>query len=311
MSFWDIFKQKPTFDSIEGINNIQIPQYSSIKGMASPANNIEYILQRKATEHKKNGRMDLAIACLRKSNEIMPHSNFSWKADDYLRLVKYLEHNGQHEEARLEEIKIMKMYDNIMQKHSKQKSEEYEQCEIKHKKPTELYKVNIESITSMQSYPELPFSFIDLSYIFQEHNNNEKIYLFSGENQEKAKSIILSLNGFIDEAKCLCSTVALNKIKETDLEFNPIYIQASYPFEFFRVNPKTDTGKLTKFPMSIHFQHDLDKPPYWENNIFGDIFLLKNGDIGKASIHQWYKNRRHSIILSYVNGKTIVSRIEQ
>lgn len=60
---------------------------------------IEYILQRKATEHRKNERMDLAIACLRKSNEIMPHSDIKWAKKDYLRLVEYLKENGQYDEA--------------------------------------------------------------------------------------------------------------------------------------------------------------------------------------------------------------------
>ena len=75
-------------DTIDGIASILIPKYSQIKGMASPINNIEYILQRKATEHKRNGQMDLAIACLRKANEIFPYSNFMWPESDYLRLVE-------------------------------------------------------------------------------------------------------------------------------------------------------------------------------------------------------------------------------
>ncbi|HEY5556796.1 hypothetical protein [Acetobacterium sp.] len=338
MKFIDLFKKKPktqeykgnipSFNSIEDINNIQIPQYNSINGMGSPINNIEYILQRKATEHKKNGRMDLAIACLRKSNEIMPHSNFTWGKKDYLRLVKYLEYDEQYEEARLEEIKIMKIYDKLVQKSSEEKSKQNKQFKVNDKKPTSLHKVNVESTTLLGNYPELPFSFINLSfvvaycvnyrelmdksYLNREPNNDEKYYLFSGENQEKAKSIILSLNNFIDEAKCLCSTVGSNRINEKDLEFNPIGgDEKQYPFDFFRVNPETNTGKLTKFPMRISFRHDDYKTPFGENNIFGDIFLLKNGDIGKATINQWYKNRRHSIILSYANKKTIISRIDQ
>ena len=89
--FKKIFKldidTKYDIDSIEGIQNIPIPKYKPLQGMGSPVNNIEYILQRKATEHKKNGRMDLSIACLRKANEIFPHSNFAWSEKDYMRLV--------------------------------------------------------------------------------------------------------------------------------------------------------------------------------------------------------------------------------
>jgi len=27
-----------------------------------------------------------------------------------------------------------------------------------------------------------------------------------------------------------------------------------YPFDYFRVNPTTDTKKVTRYPMSIHFE---------------------------------------------------------
>ena len=202
---------------------------------------------------------------------------------------------------------IMSFFDLFKKKPSKQKKEEQEGEQIKHSNHTNLYRDKVESIPLMKNYSELPFSFIDLPYIVQNSNANEKIYLFTEENQQKAKSFILSLNGFIDEAKHQCATIAPNRIKETDLEFNAIDNKG---FDFFRVNPTTNTGKTTKYPMSIVFSHDIQKKPYWNDNIFGEIFLLKNGDIGKASIHQWYKNQRHSIFLSYENNKTIVSRIE-
>lgn len=42
-------------DSLEGIKNITLPKYRPLNGIESPVNNVEYILQRKATEHKKMG----------------------------------------------------------------------------------------------------------------------------------------------------------------------------------------------------------------------------------------------------------------
>lgn len=105
-------------NSLTGINSIPIPKYKPLQGLESPVNNIEYILQRKATEHKSNGRMDLAIACLKKSNEIMPHSNFNWQEKDYLRLIEYLKLDGKFEEARHEEsklrLKLPRVFDEIL-----------------------------------------------------------------------------------------------------------------------------------------------------------------------------------------------------
>lgn len=51
------FFKKDSFnmDTLEGIEKIKISKYPPIKGLESPIKNIEYILQRKATEHKKNG----------------------------------------------------------------------------------------------------------------------------------------------------------------------------------------------------------------------------------------------------------------
>jgi len=97
-------------DSIEAIKAIPIPDYSQFSGVDSPVNNIEYILQRKATEHKRNGCMDLAIACLEKANEIFPHSNFVWSLKDYLRLVEYLKQAGKFEEAEKEEKAIRLLF---------------------------------------------------------------------------------------------------------------------------------------------------------------------------------------------------------
>lgn len=103
-------------DSLEGIKNITIPKYRPLNGIESPVNNIEYVLQRKATEHKKNGHMDLAIACLRKSNELMDYSNFHYSEKDYIRLVKYLRIDGQNEVADYEERKLYEQHPEFKDK---------------------------------------------------------------------------------------------------------------------------------------------------------------------------------------------------
>ncbi len=102
-------------DTVDGIESIPIPLYKLLTGsLSSPVNNIEYILQRKATEHWKAGRQVEAIACLRKSNEIMPHSNFTWSKKDYMRLVEYLKKCQAFSEARDEEEKINEMFDESL-----------------------------------------------------------------------------------------------------------------------------------------------------------------------------------------------------
>ncbi len=94
------------FNSIEGIRSIPVPRYKKTICMKSPVNNIEYILQRRAVRHKKNGRIDLAIECLKKSNELMPYSDISYTIEDYQKLASYLEDDGRYEEALKELLKL-------------------------------------------------------------------------------------------------------------------------------------------------------------------------------------------------------------
>lgn len=103
-------KSKYDLDSIEGIQAIEIPKYKKLKGVGTPVNNIEYILQRKATEYMKMGESELALACLRKSNEIFPHSNFMWQPSNYYRLPNYLKKIRRFDEARAEEAKIFALF---------------------------------------------------------------------------------------------------------------------------------------------------------------------------------------------------------
>ncbi|MGB4594497.1 MAG: hypothetical protein WBI14_01145 [Anaerolineaceae bacterium] len=95
--------------------SIQIPQYGpTTSSLSTPVNNIEYILQRKATEHDTAGKRNEAIACLTKSNEIMPHSNFMWTKKDHMRLVEFLKKYGDFDAARREKEKIDELFSECL-----------------------------------------------------------------------------------------------------------------------------------------------------------------------------------------------------
>ena len=104
MGLFDFVKKKAAtvqydMDTLEGINAIPVPAQNYNTG--DPTKDcIYYVLQKKATEHKKNGRMDLAIACLRKSNALSDYEDRPLLAQkDYLRLVKFLEASGDKDAA--------------------------------------------------------------------------------------------------------------------------------------------------------------------------------------------------------------------
>lgn len=70
----------------------------------------EQILSRKATEYKKEKNYDLAIECLKKVNELLPYSPFTYVRNDYERLVDVLVLAGYFKEAKDEHQKLDKKY---------------------------------------------------------------------------------------------------------------------------------------------------------------------------------------------------------
>ena len=91
-------KERYDLDSLEGIESIPIPlrKLSPYPGVASPVNEIEY-------------------ACLKKSNQIMLKARFDYPLSDYMRLVTYLEKDGQIEEAKRVELELRQMMPELFE----------------------------------------------------------------------------------------------------------------------------------------------------------------------------------------------------
>lgn len=100
------------FESIEGIEAIPVPT-PPINGN-SVTGQVDYYLRIKASDHRRNNRMDLAIACLRKANELMPYSIIGWQAKDYLRLIRYLRADKQFSEARKVKAALEKQFPELL-----------------------------------------------------------------------------------------------------------------------------------------------------------------------------------------------------
>lgn len=92
-------------DTLEDIESIPVPT-KKFEYSCDFTESIEYVLQRKATQYKKEGKMDLAIACLRKSNDIMPFAPMTYTPKDYERLEKYLKLAGKFDEAKRAQLNI-------------------------------------------------------------------------------------------------------------------------------------------------------------------------------------------------------------
>ena len=109
-------KRHYDMDTLDGINSIPVPAQNYHSGDFTK-DYIYYLLQRKATEHKKTGRMDCAIACLRKSNELSDYEKRPLLTEkEYLRLVKYIELTGDHASALNELSKIQQRHPEFYDK---------------------------------------------------------------------------------------------------------------------------------------------------------------------------------------------------
>ncbi len=100
---------KYNVNSIDGINSIPNSAFDVIR-----------LLQKAATAHKRNGDMDLAIECLKKSNlindNLPPHSQIPKLTEkEYLRVIKYLNQYNS-EQAKIEEAVIYKKHPEIRDK---------------------------------------------------------------------------------------------------------------------------------------------------------------------------------------------------
>ena len=117
MGLFNIFKSKRyDMDTLDGINAIPVPAKNYHTGKDTQ-DCIYYLLQRKATEHKKAGRMDCAIACLRKSNALSDYEQRPLLTPkEYLRLIKYIEYTGDSALAQEELRKIYSRHPEFLDK---------------------------------------------------------------------------------------------------------------------------------------------------------------------------------------------------
>lgn len=181
MGLFNFLKPKHyDMDTLEGINVIPVPAKNYNTG--NPTKDcIYYVLQRKATEHKKNGRMDLAIACLRKSNELSDYEKKPLLLEkEYLRLVKYILQTGDISLAEKEEERIYKRHPEFKDRRISNLSR-IKECIKKNKE----WKNDLVIVHTSHSCP-----------ICGKYNN--KLYSISGKNKSypKLPSEITQIGGF-------------------------------------------------------------------------------------------------------------------
>lgn len=110
----DLLERQYDLSTVKGINAIPVPKHkeSPQGNIGSPVGKIEYYLLHKAGVYEKAGEVELALACYRKANALMPYSYISYGLDSYMRLPRYLRKLRRFDEARAEEAKIDALWGN-------------------------------------------------------------------------------------------------------------------------------------------------------------------------------------------------------
>lgn len=149
--------------------------------------------------------------------------------------------------------------------------------------------------------PELTFqSRYDFSKVrgFDFGMENNQITLFiDGKNRLTAKEDILSLNCFLSEGHMNDPEIPVFLIHEKDIRFEPSQPSFDDYTRLFTL-PLTPTGKKPKYPLELSFC-TLSQDEHWKasteggKEIFGQIWYLSNGEIGKARVICWEYQKKH------------------
>lgn len=103
-------ERKYDLSTVDGINAIPVPRSKLLHVNESVTGKIEYYLMLKGGQYEKAGESELAIACYRKANELMPMSSTYYPYETYMRLPRYLRKLRRFDEARAEEEKIRALF---------------------------------------------------------------------------------------------------------------------------------------------------------------------------------------------------------
>lgn len=103
-----LWERKYDLSTVKGIESIPIPKKKVDScGTGSFTGQLDYYLMMKAGQYEATGQVELALACYRKANELMPMCAVSsYSKERYMRLPRYLRKLRRFDEARVEEAKI-------------------------------------------------------------------------------------------------------------------------------------------------------------------------------------------------------------
>lgn len=98
-------------NSIQGVSSIPVKADLPKLPGSGVTGDVDYYLRYKSAEHEKLGNLELAILCLKKSNDIRMLKHNGYSIDTYYTLVRLLARSGYVNEAKREKEKIDRFFD--------------------------------------------------------------------------------------------------------------------------------------------------------------------------------------------------------
>lgn len=274
---------------IDSVYSIHVSTYSAPPNdyKLSFSGTIEYLLQAKG--HSESTQKELSIAFLRKAVELMKISDVEWRRQDFQRIVWRLKEFGAKDDAE----QLDRWYKaNVLT------DEQEAELIIAGKLDKELSSVQKEiimvkrvTIEDMLQFDNKPYKFDSPIIKYIEHGGHPFAYMdLSPHNQNIARNDLYRINAMIKEMinsiPLLSSKFLLQVDKIIFSEYNP-----SYGYSRIFCTPHTYTGKISKFPFSLHFQTRLDIRAYFT---IGNLFYNTSGTLEKANVNVWTSSSDYS-----------------
>ena len=138
----------------------------------------------------------------------------------------------------------------------------------------------LDNSNNRQNKSDIPTKF-NLNCIKQ--INKSTYYLLCDKADIQAASDdIIALNKIISQAHNIQSRIPKRIIKHNHLCFQERVINGTNCYNFIEFSSLSKTGKLSKYLISLIFNVN--------ENLFGNIGYLQNGQVGKAEITLWTKS---------------------
>ena len=266
----------------EAILAIAIPKYevhlkSKIDKEMGSASALEFALREKGNKYWRQMEYDLAIACYGKATQLMAVSDECWDDADFYLVVRKLDELGRHKHADKWRIWLDR---NVF---SSSSDDEIKDIKVLRKcDPVDKKTRLILDITEKDMKRLTGFSYdfdCPIEKLVKDGAHPYAYIRLNSFNQSIAKKDLELLSTMIKAYPGYSSRFSFDISKIEYSEYSP-----SYGYTKLICTPKTPTGKIAKYPLSLSFMSRMDIHNY---QCLGTIKYLNDGTIATAEVHIW------------------------